>query len=147
MTGNELLQTAISKLSNAAEGNNVLLACAEGLHALINAAGLGGFDPALSADAQRLLFAAAPQVAAETAGRLAPEHIYHSLGCANAALTCVDVDRYVWLLASARVLESELRALHLRDLVMACNQVDLAQAIACNPLAAATFNIGPITTH
>jgi|GEM_PF-4331733 hypothetical protein len=146
MTGNELLQIAISKLSNAAEGNNVLLACAEGLHALINAAGLGGLDPAQSADAQRLLFAAAPQVAAETAGRLPPEHIYHSLGCANAALTCVDVDRYVWLLASARVLESELRALHLRDLVATCTQADLADAISRAPLAA-VFHPEPMTAH
>lgn len=146
MTGNELLQTAISKLSNAAEGKNCLLTCAEGLHALINAAGLGGLDPALSADAQRLLFAAAPQVAAETAGRLAPEHIYHSLGCANAALTCVDLDRYVWLLASARVLESELRALHLRDLVATCTQADLADAISRTPLAA-VFHPEPMTAH
>ncbi len=146
-TGNECLEIAVSKLSSAAEGRNALLACAEGLHALINAAGLGGLDPVLCADAQCLLFAAAPHVAAETAGRLAPEHIFHSLGCANAALTCVDLDRYVWLLATARVLESELRALHLRDLVVACNQIDLAQAIACNPLAAATFHAGLMTMH
>lgn len=147
MTGNELLQVAIDKLSLAAEGKNALLSCADGLHALINAASVGSIDPALRADAQHLLFAAAPQVAAETAGRLAPEHVYHSLGCANAALTCVDLDRYVWLLASTRVLASELTALHLRDLVMACNQLDLANAIACNPLAAAAFHAGPITTH
>lgn len=147
MTGNDLLQTAVAKLNSAAEGKNVLLHCAEGLNALIAAASLGGLDPALSADAQRLLFASAPQVAAETAGRLAPEHIFHSLGCANAALTCTDLDRYVWLLATARVLESELRALHLRDLVVACSQVDLAQAIACNPLAAATLHAGPLTMH
>lgn len=147
MTGNELLQIATDKLSLAAEGKNVLLSCADGLHALINAASIGSIDPTIRADAQRLLFAAAPQVAAETAGRLAPEHVYHSLGCANAALTCVDLDRYVWLLASARVLASELIALHLRDLVMGCGQADLAQAIACNPLAAAAFHAGPMTTH
>lgn len=147
VTGNELLQVAIDKLSLVAEGKNVLLSCVDGLHALINAASVGSIDPALRADAQRLLFAAAPQVAARTAGRLAPEHIYHSLGCANAALTCVEPDRYVWLLASARVLASELIALHLRDLVVACNQADLSLAIACNPLAAATFHAGPMTTH
>jgi hypothetical protein len=116
-------------------------------YALINAASIGSIDPTLRADAQRLLFAAAPQVAAETAGRLAPEHVYHSLGCANAALTCTELDRYVWLLASARVLASELIALHLRDLVVACNQADLSLAIACNPLAAAAFHAGPLTTH
>ena len=147
MTGNELLQVAIDKLNLAAEGKNVLLSCSDGLHALINAASVGSIDPTLRADAQRLLFAAAPQVAAETAGRLAPEHVYHSLGCANAALTCVDLDRYVWLLASTRVLASELIALHLRDLVGTCNQPDLAHAISRNFLAAAAFHAGPITTH
>ncbi|MGX5718564.1 hypothetical protein [Shinella zoogloeoides] len=147
MTGNELLQVAIDKLSLAAEGQNVLLSCSDGLHALIKAASLGSLDPALYANAQRLLFATAPRVAAETVGRLAPEHIYHSLGCANAALTCVEPDRYIWLLASARVLASELIALHLRDLVMSCNQIDLAHAIACNPLAAAAFQTGPMTNH
>lgn len=148
MTGNDLLQVAIDKLSSAAEGKSALLACAEGLNALIAAANQGGLDPALCADAQRLLFSAAPQVAAEAAGRLAPEHVFHSLGAANAALACTDLNRYVWLLATTRVLESELRALHLRDLVEACNQVDLAQAIACsNPFAAAAFRIGPPTFH
>jgi hypothetical protein len=145
--GNELLQIATDKLSLAAEGKNVLLSCADGLHALINAASIGPIDPTLRADAQRLLFAAAPQVAAETAGRLAPEHVFHALGCANAALTCTELDRYVWLLASARVLASELIALHLRDLVVTCNQADLSLAIACNPLAAAAFHAGPLTTH
>lgn len=134
-TGNECLELAVSRLSSAAEGKNVLHHCAEGLNALIAAASLGGLDPALSSDAQRLLFASAPQVAAETAGRLAPEHIYHALGSANAALTCTDLDRFVWLLATARVLESELRALHLRDLVVACSQLDLAHAIIRSPLA------------
>lgn len=144
--GNTYLEIAVAKLSSAAEGDNVLLHCAEGLNALIAAASLGGLDPALSADAQRLLFAAAPQVAAETAGRLAPEHIFHSLGCANAALTCTDLDRYVWLLATARVLESELRALHLRDLVVASSQLDLAHALSRNPLAA-VFHPEPMTAH
>lgn len=146
MAGSECLEIAVSKLSSAAEGKNVLLHCAEGLNALIAAASLGGLDPARSADAQRLLFATAPQVAAETTGRLAPEHIFHSLGAANAALTCTDLDRYVWLLATARVLESELRALHLRDLVVACSQVDLAHAISRNPLAA-VFHPEPMTAH
>lgn len=145
-TGNECLEIAVSKLSSAAEGKNVLLHCAEGLNALIAAASLGGLDPALSADAQRILFAAAPQVAAETAGRLAAEHIYHALGSANAALTCTDLDRFVWLLATARVLESELRALHLRDLVVASSQIDLAHAISRNPLAA-VFHPEPMTAH
>lgn len=145
-TGNECLEIAVSKLNSAADGKNVLLHCAEGLNALIAAASLGGLDPALSADAQRLLFAAAPQVAAETAGRLAAEHIFHSLGCANAALTCADADRFVWLLATARVLESELRALHLRDLVVASSQLDLAQALSRNPLAA-VFHPEPMTAH
>ncbi len=146
MTGNDLLHTAVAKLNSAAEGKNVLLHCAEGLNALIAAASLGGLDPALSADAQRLLFASAPQVADETAGRLAAEHIFHSLGCANAALTCADADRFVWLLATARVLESELRALHLRDLVVASSQLDLAHALSRNPLAA-VFHPEPLTAH
>jgi hypothetical protein len=146
MTGNDLLHTAVAKLNIAAEGKNVLLHCAEGLNALIAAASLGGLDPALSADAQRLLFASAPQVADETAGRLAAEHIFHSLGCANAALTCADADRFVWLLATARVLESELRALHLRDLVVASSQLDLAHALSRNPLAA-VFHPEPMTAH
>ncbi|MFN4205896.1 MAG: hypothetical protein ACK4HG_05830 [Agrobacterium albertimagni] len=145
-TGNECLEIAVSKLNSAAEGKNVLLHCAEGLNALIAAASLGGLDPALSADAQRLLFTAAPQVAAETAGRLAAEHIFHSLGCANAVLTCTDLDRFVWLLATARVLESELRALHLRDLVVASSQLDLAHALSRNPLAA-VFHPEPMTAH
>lgn len=146
MTGNELLQVAISKLSSAAEGKNALLTCAEGLNALIAATSMGGLDPVLTSDAQRLLFRTAPQVAAETEGRLPAEHVFHSLGCANAALTCVDLDRYVWLLASARVLESELRALHLRDLVATCSQADLAHAICRNPLAA-VFHPEPMTAH
>lgn len=145
-TGNECLEIAVSKLNSAADGKNVLLHCAEGLNALIAAASLGGLDPALSADAQRLLFAAAPQVAAETAGRLAAEHIFHSLGCANAVLSCADADRLVWLLASTRILESELRALHLRDLVVASSQLDLAHALSRNPLAA-VFHPEPMTAH
>lgn len=145
-TGNECLEIAVSKFSSAAEGKNALLHCAEGLNALIAAASLGGLDPALSSDAQRLLFAAAPQVAAETAGRLAAEHIFHSLGCANAALSCTDLDRFTWLLASTRILESELRALHLRDLVVASSQLDLAHALSRNPLAA-VFHPEPLTAH
>ncbi len=146
MAATELLETAIAKLQSAAEGKSTLLNCADGINTLIAAANQGGLDPALRADAQRLLFAAAPQVAAETAGRLAPEHVFHSLGCVNAALTCLDLDRYVWLLASARVLENELRALNLRDLVVACNQPDLAHAICRNPLAA-VFHPEPMTAH
>jgi hypothetical protein len=146
MTGNELLTAAIAKLQNAATGECTLLKCADGINIMIAAANQGGLDPVLCNEAQRLLFAAAPQVAAETAGRLAPEHVFHALSCVNAALTCLDLDRYVWLLASARVLESELRALNFRDLVEACNQPDLALAIAQNP-STLVRHVGPITTH
>lgn len=147
MTGNECLQIAIDKLRSATEGRLTLLNCADGINTLLAAANRGGLDPTLCNEAQRLLFAVAPQVVAETAGRLSPEHVAHSLGCVNAALTCVDFDRYVWLLASARVLESELRALNLRDLVEACNQPDLALSIAQNPFIAPVQQAGPITTH
>lgn len=147
MTGNAHLQLAIQKLGSAVEGSNTLLSCAEALHNLISAAGICSLDPAVCADAQRLLFAVAPRLAAATAGRLAPEHVFHTLGCASAALSCTSADRYVWLLASVRVLESELRALHLRDMIVTCDYADLAQAIARNPLAAVAFQDGPITRH
>lgn len=148
MTGNDRLQVAIAKLSNAAEGTKALLDCADGLNALIAAASLGGLDPTLTADAQRLLFAAAPQVVADPAlmGRLPAEHVYHALGAASAALTASDQERFLWLLAFARLFEAEIRAMHLRSLVAACNQPDLAHALSRNPLAA-VFHPEPMTTH
>lgn len=146
MTTTELLENAIAKLQSAIEGQCTLLNCADGINTLIAAANQGGLDPMLSNEAQRLLFAVAPQVVAETAGRLSPEHVAHSLGCVNAALTCTDLNRYVWLLASARILENELRSLNLRDLVEACDQPDLVQAISRAPVTA-VFHPEPMTAH
>ncbi|EKF58594.1 hypothetical protein QWE_18378 [Agrobacterium albertimagni AOL15] len=147
-TGNECLEIAVAKLSNAAEGKHALLNCADGLSAMIAATSLGGLDQTLAADAQRLLFAVAPQVVADPAlmGRLPAEHVYHALGAASAALTASDPDRFLWLLAFTRLFEAEIRALHLRSLVAACNQPDLAHAISRNPLAA-VFHPEPMTAH
>lgn len=147
MTGNEHLNEAIHHLSNAIASDKAPLSCAQGLRALTNAAGVGSLDPALTAEASRLLFEVAPRVSDQMAGRLAQEHVFHSLGCMNAALTTPDRDRFPWLLAAAAVLENELRALHLRDMIATSNQPDLASAIVRNPLSAAFYDDGPITTH
>lgn len=144
---NSYLNQAIEHLSTATLSQKATLACANGLRAAINAAGMGALDPALTAEVSRLLFAVAPCLAEQTAGRLAPEHVFHSLGCMNAALTSSDPDRFAWLLASAAVLENELRALHLRDMIATSGQLDLAAAIVRNPVTAPIFDIGSITTH
>lgn len=147
MTGNDYLNEAVHHLNTSIASEKAILACAQGLRATINAAGMGALDPALTAEASRLLFAVAPRVAEQTAGRLAPEHVFFSLGCMAGALATPDRDRFFWLLASAAVLENELRALHLRDLIATSDQADLASAIVRNPITAAFYDAGPITTH
>lgn len=131
MTPNDCLIEAVRHLHNAVKGDESVLACTQGLRFLILGVSPGeALDPALSSEASRLLFASAPRVAEQTAGRLSADHVFLGLGCANASLSCRDPERFVGLMTFAALLEAELRALHLRDVITAGSQRDLALAIS-----------------
>lgn len=145
--GNGYLKQAIDQLNTALVSDKPTLACAQGLRAAINAAGIGALDPALTAEVCRLLFAVAPRVAEHTAGRLAAEHIFIALGCMAGAFSTPDRDRFVGSLTFAALLESELRALYFRDAIETGSQMDLALAVARNPVIAPVYELGPLVMH
>ena len=145
--GNGYLTQAIDQLSTALVSDKPTLACAQGLRAAINAAGLGALDPVLKAEVSRLLFSVAPRIAEHTAGRLAAEHIFVGLGSMAGALSTPDADRFVGLLTFAALLESELRTLYFRDAIATGTQADLALAVARNPLTAPVYELGPLVMH
>lgn len=135
-------------LRAATDGDKPLLAGAQGLRSLLSALASGQpLDPQLVGETTRLLFAVAPRIADAASGRLAPEHCYTALGCANAALTCREASRRFDLIAFAAVLEAEIRALHLRDMITAGSQIDLAVALFRNPVVAPPYLAGSLTVH
>lgn len=147
-TADQHLAQAIDHLRAAVAGDKPLLKCAQALRSLLTVLASGHrLDPHLAGEVSRLLFAVAPRIAEAAAGRIAPEHVYTALGCASAALTCMEVPRRFDLIAYAAILEGEIRALHLRDIVTARGQPDLAASLSRNPVVAAPYLAGPLTVH
>jgi hypothetical protein len=142
------LAQAADHLRAAAEGEKPLLTGALGLRSLFYSLGSGQSpDPQLAGEIAQLLFAAASRIAEASAGRLAPEHVYTAMGCACAAMTCMDAERLRGLMAFAAILEAEIRALHLRDYLAVGSQTDLAAALSRNPVIAAPYGVGAMTVH
>ncbi|THF59864.1 hypothetical protein [Ollibium composti] len=142
------LAQAADYLRAAAEGEKPLLDGALGLRSLFNSLASGQpLDPQLAGEVSRLLFAAAPRIAEVAAGRLAPEYVFVALGCASAAMGNVDAERLRGLMAFAAILEAEIRALFLRDMIAAGGQADLADALSRNPVIAAPYSTDPATVH
>jgi len=142
------LSQAADHLRAAIAGDKPLLDGAQGLRSLLYALVPGQtLDPQLVGEVSRLLFAVAPRIADVAAGRLAPEHCYVALGCACAALTCMDTPRRFDLIAYTAILEAEIRALHLRDYISAGSQIDLSAALSRNPVIAGPYLAGPLTVH
>ena len=147
-THDQHLAQAADHLRAAIAGDKPLLDGAQGLRSLTYALATGQpFDPQLAGEFSRLLFAVAPRIADAASGRLAPEHVYIALGCACAAMTCMDAERLRGLLAFAAILEAEIRALFLRDMIAAGSQIDLAVALSRNPVIAAPYMAGAMTAH
>jgi hypothetical protein len=142
------LAQAADHLRAAVAGEKPLLDGALGLRSLIYSLGSGqSLDPQLAGEVSQLLFAAAPRIADAASGRLTPEHVYTALGCACAALTCMNAERLRDLLAFTAILEAEIRALFLRDMIAAGSQIDLAAALSRTPVVAAPYLAGPLTAH
>lgn len=142
------LAQAADHLRAAIAGEKPLLDGAQGLRSLTYALGSGQpLDPQLAGEIAQLLFAAAPRLADAASGRLAPEHVYTAMGCACAAMTCMDAERLRGLMAFAAILEAEIRALFLRDMIAAGSQIDLAAALSRTPVIAAPYLAGPMTAH
>jgi hypothetical protein len=142
------LAQAADCLRAAITGEKPLLDGAQGLRSLIYSLASGQpLDPQLAGEVSRLLFAAAPRIADAATGRIPPEHVYMALGCACAALTCMDAQCLGALIAFAVILEAEIRVLFLRDMIAAGNQFDLTVALSRNPVIAAPYLVGPMTFH
>lgn len=139
--GNNHLAEAIKHLGAAMTGP-ALISCAQALHHLVHAVGMGVPDQSLISDASQRLFAVAPRVAELAAGRITSEEIYFCLGCATAALTTTDPARRPWLLAAVAMLEADLRGIYLRDAISSGPQADLALIIA-KSYRAAVFHDSP----
>lgn len=104
MTCDELLIEAVHHLSKAAEGEELVLSCTQGLRFLILAVSPGeALDPNLTAEVSRLLCAAAPLVAEQAAGHLSMDHVVLGLDCANASLSCQGPERGIGVTWAARV--------------------------------------------
>lgn len=148
MTPDQHLTQAAYHLRKVIDGDKPLLAGAQGLWSLMGALAPGwALDPQLAGEVSRLLFAVAPSLAEAAVGRLAPEHVYTALGTASAAMTCMEAPRRFDLIAYTAVLEAEMRALHLRDVITAGSQIDLAVTLSRNPTIAAPFLAGPLTIN
>lgn len=148
MTGADHLFQAADQLRKAISSDKPLIPTAKALRSIILAmTSQDTVDPTDVSEVSRLLFAVAPNLAAATAGRLAPEHVYQALGYSTAALTCIETPRCFELLAFVALLEFELRTLALRDALISGTQMDLAIAVARNPFTAASFETGPSQTH
>lgn len=145
---NHYLAQTIDYLRSAVAGGKPLLAGAQGVRSLLTVLAAGDpIDPQFAGETSRLLFAVAPRIADAAAGRIAPEHIYTALGCASAAITCTDAPRRFSLIAFTAVLEAEIRALHLRDMIAASGQNDLVDALSRNPVVAPPYLVGLQTVH
>lgn len=142
------LAQAVDHLRAAIDGNKPLLDGAQGLRSLINRLVLDPpIDPQSVGEMSQLLFAVAPRIADAAAGRIAPEHIFTALGCGSAAMTCRDAPRYLDLIAYVAVLEAEIRALYLRDMIAAGSQADLVDTLDRNPVIAVPYVTGPQTVQ
>lgn len=147
-TADQHMAQAIDHLRAAVAGDKPLLNGAQALRSLLIVLAAGvPLDPQMAGETSRLLFAAAPRIVDAAAGRIAPEHVYTALGCASAAMTCMEAPRRFDLIAYAAVLEAEIRALHIRDIITTRGQVDLVEMLFRNPVVAAPYLAGPLTVH
>lgn len=129
-------------------GEKVAYRTMQGMRRLLSAVAPGyALDPALKAEVSALLFAIVPLVNESVAGRMTPEHVAFSLGCANGVMDCMTAPRRWHLIAYAALLEAELKAMILRDRIVEDGDPDLVQMIHRNTHIAAPFWPGDLSIH
>lgn len=148
MTADAYLARSADYLRKAIEAESPLLSTMLGLRDLMTVLAAGQpISTEAAAEISGLLFAVAPRVAEAVSGRLTAEHTFFALGCGNAAIGCTDTDRRNDLIAYVALLETEIKAIFLRDRITTGGQMDLARMIARNPQSAAPFVLDALTAH
>lgn len=135
-------------LRAALTGEKIVFRAMQALRHLMAAVAPGyALNSDLAGEVSRMLFLVAPRLSEAVAGRIAPEHIFFALGCANNAMTCTTAPRCWDLVVYTSVLETDLKALLLRDMIMEGGQVDLAHMLARSSQAAPSVLAAAPSVH